>query len=123
VQKSILARKLNNRNTINIKLRPNTINRDVGSLNDKEQKVLLKDMRASIPEAAAVYLSPKMRLHTSHVPSAGALNRRQVKWHYVHYASLWGSEGTHPLFLNSLRTGSFKLFKRPFPGFLTILTL
>ena len=24
---------------------------------------------------------------------------------------------------NTLRTGSFKLFKRPFPGFLTILTL
>jgi len=26
-------------------------------------------------------------------------------------------------YLNTLRTGSFKLFKRPFPGFLTILTL
>ena len=25
--------------------------------------------------------------------------------------------------LNTLRTGSFKLFKRPFPGFLTILTI
>jgi len=25
--------------------------------------------------------------------------------------------------LNTLRTGSFKLFKHPFPGFLTILTL
>ena len=25
--------------------------------------------------------------------------------------------------LNTLRTGSFKLFKRPFPKFLTILTL
>jgi len=25
--------------------------------------------------------------------------------------------------LNTLRTGSFKLFKRPFLGFLTILTL
>jgi len=25
--------------------------------------------------------------------------------------------------VNALRTGSFKLFKRPFPGFLTILTL
>jgi len=25
--------------------------------------------------------------------------------------------------LNTLRTRSFKLFKRPFPGFLTILTL
>jgi len=25
--------------------------------------------------------------------------------------------------LNTLRMGSFKLFKRPFPGFLTILTL
>ena len=24
---------------------------------------------------------------------------------------------------NTLRTGSFKMFKRPFPGFLTILTL
>ena len=27
------------------------------------------------------------------------------------------------VFVNTLRTGSFKLFKRPFPGFLTILTL
>jgi len=27
------------------------------------------------------------------------------------------------MFLNTLRTGLFKLFKRPFPGFLTILTL
>ena len=27
------------------------------------------------------------------------------------------------LYFNTLRTGSFKLFKRPFPGFLTILTL
>jgi len=25
--------------------------------------------------------------------------------------------------INTLRTGSFKLFKSPFPGFLTILTL
>jgi len=33
---------------------------------------------------------------------------------------------THPQednCINTLRTGSFKLFKRPFPGFLTILTL
>jgi len=28
-----------------------------------------------------------------------------------------------PTNINTLRTGSFKLFKRPFPGFLTILTL
>ena len=28
-----------------------------------------------------------------------------------------------PIPFNTLRTGSFKLFKRPFPGFLTILTL
>jgi len=27
------------------------------------------------------------------------------------------------LVVNTLRMGSFKLFKRPFPGFLTILTL
>jgi len=27
------------------------------------------------------------------------------------------------MYLNTLRTGSFKLFKRPLPGFLTILTL
>jgi len=26
-------------------------------------------------------------------------------------------------YINTLRTGSFKLFKRPLPGFLTILTL
>jgi len=29
----------------------------------------------------------------------------------------------HIFTFNTLRTGSFKLFKRPFPGFLTILTL
>jgi hypothetical protein len=28
----------------------------------------------------------------------------------------------HAVHFNTLRTGSFKLFKRPFPGFLTILT-
>ena len=28
-----------------------------------------------------------------------------------------------PFYLNTLRTESFKLFKRPFPGFLTMLTL
>ena len=28
-----------------------------------------------------------------------------------------------PRGINTLRTGSFKLFKRPLPGFLTILTL
>ena len=27
------------------------------------------------------------------------------------------------MYVNTLRTGSFKLFKRPFPAFLTILTL
>jgi len=27
------------------------------------------------------------------------------------------------IYINTLRTGSFKFFKRPFPGFLTILTL
>ena len=31
--------------------------------------------------------------------------------------TIWKTE------FNTLRTGSFKLFKRPFPGFLTILTL
>jgi len=36
------------------------------------------------------------------------------------YTKSW--EGNYCLF-NTLRTGSFKLFKRPFPGFLTILTL
>jgi len=30
---------------------------------------------------------------------------------------------TAPDIINTLITGSFKLFKRPFPGFLTILTL
>ena len=30
---------------------------------------------------------------------------------------------SHGTLVNTLRTGSFKLFKRPFPGFLTILTL
>ena len=30
---------------------------------------------------------------------------------------------SYHIIINTLRTGSFKLFKRPFPGFLTILTL
>jgi len=30
---------------------------------------------------------------------------------------------SHQIVVSTLRTGSFKLFKRPFPGFLTILTL
>ena len=30
---------------------------------------------------------------------------------------------TYNTFINTLRTGSFKLFKRPLQGFLTILTL
>ena len=35
-----------------------------------------------------------------------------------------GGQGSSSLnVINTLRTGSFKLFKRPFPGFLTILTL
>jgi len=34
----------------------------------------------------------------------------------------FGSPGVVTVF-NTLRTGSFKLFKRPLPGFLTILTL
>jgi hypothetical protein len=36
-----------------------------------------------------------------------------------------GARNVIPLYnpINTLRTGSFKLFKRPFPGFLTILTL
>jgi len=48
-----------------------------------------------------------------------------------HAATLWNTEyksrpfGIVTFFgwLNTLKTGSFKLFKRPFPGFLTILTL
>jgi len=32
-------------------------------------------------------------------------------------------QGIPNILLNTFRTGSFKLFKRPFPGFLTILTL
>jgi len=35
----------------------------------------------------------------------------------------WSHEGHRGGYINTLRTGSFKLFKRPFPGFLTILTL
>ena len=31
--------------------------------------------------------------------------------------------GANVKYFNTLRTGSFKLFKRPLPGFLTILTL
>ena len=32
------------------------VNRDVGSMKDKKQKVVLKDMRTSIPDATALYL-------------------------------------------------------------------
>jgi hypothetical protein len=56
VQKSILTRKPNNRNTIKIRLSPNTVNRDAGSMNDKKQKVLLKDMTASSPDETDIYL-------------------------------------------------------------------
>ena len=35
---------------------------------------------------------------------------------------LFPKEGSEKV-INTLRTGSFKLFKRPFPGFLTFLTL
>ena len=38
------------------------------------------------------------------------------------YFMYLGNTGVHCIF-NTLRTGSFKLFKRPLPGFLTILTL
>ena len=40
-----------------------------------------------------------------------------VVFSYTRYKHLFGKEAY------TLRTGSFKLFKRPFPGFLTILTL
>jgi len=36
---------------------------------------------------------------------------------------LCGTVAKFQSLLNTLRTGSFKLFKRPFPEFLTILTL
>jgi len=36
--------------------------------------------------------------------------------------NVYALENRHHYF-NTLRTGSFKLFKRPFPGFLTILTI
>jgi len=38
---------------------------------------------------------------------------------YTYYAT----RPTVDVLLNTLRTGSFKMFKRPFPEFLTILTL
>jgi len=43
----------------------------------------------------------------------------------LYYCAEYSTEtGTaHRMYFNTLRTGSFKLFKRPFPGFLTILTL
>lgn len=56
VQKSILARKPNNRKSMKMKLSPNTVNRDVGSKKDKKQKVLLKNIRVSIPDATVLYL-------------------------------------------------------------------
>jgi len=45
----------------------------------------------------------------------GAEKRQQSTQQLLHYTLF-----RH---VNTLRTGSFKLFKRPFPGFLTILTL
>ena len=66
------------------------------------------------------------------------VGRGYLKALYVEFKWLWWQNGyrirrpvdvqtefrsyTH-MHLNTLRTGSFKLFKRPFPGFLTILTL
>ena len=40
---------------------------------------------------------------------------------YYHHYPIYVVFNYYSLF-NTLRTGSFKLFKRPFPGFLTILT-
>jgi len=38
--------------------------------------------------------------------------------------AVWtGNVWKQEFYINTLRTGSFKLFKRTFPGFLTILTL
>ena len=55
------------------------------------------------------------------------LQRSQNLTSYTHREPYNSSQ--HPLYFflmmhfNTFRTGSFKLFKRPFPGFLTILTL
>jgi len=64
-----------------------------------------------------------------------AVNCLYLKQHLVHllYLSRYitfcyefrrtSAPNSGSLIFNTLRTGSFKLFKRPFPGFLTILTL
>jgi len=78
-----------------------------------------------------------------------AVMRKDRKWGYIRYdmrfdplflAKTWFTQNISPgwpvgllhfeglelvrvLIVNTLRTGSFKLFKRPLPGFLTILTL
>ena len=41
----------------------------------------------------------------------------------IYYGATGNSWDTEVANFNTLRTGSFKLFKRPFPGFLAILTL
>jgi len=61
--------------------------------------------------------------------------RKNPAWRFSQLSSIWGTKLTNSNFVSkcvsfawlailiTLRTGSFKLFKRPFPGFLTILTL
>ena len=48
-------------------------------------------------------------------PSFSSVSHLECRYKSLNYHT--------PSDLNTLRTGSFKLFKRPFPGFLTILTL
>jgi len=56
--------------------------------------------------------------HPSHLPQLNSPNnicwgKHIMNWYIICYILC--------INLNTLRTGSFKLFKRPFPGFLTIL--
>ena len=51
-------------------------------------------------------------------PLLGTVLRENSKF----ISHLWRNICTSRFHINTLRTGSFKLFKHPFPGFLTILT-
>jgi len=51
------------------------------------------------------------------------INIRTFELHTVYWNSKYRKAQDEEIGLNTLRTGSFKLFKRPFPGFLTTLTL
>jgi len=71
-------------------------------------------------------ICPHKSLHFSHIFNSFHGYRTAWSFHrLLHPSVLLKTSLCHSntAALNTLRTGSFKLFKRPFPGFLTMLTL